>query len=69
MAAGDNQAELENPEVFEAAVVEKHKTQEGNKEGHEDRNQVLQNCLVPTQTHTQSFRYTHQIKSSHGDFL
>lgn len=38
MAAGDDQAELEDPEVFEAAVVEEHKTQERNQEGHEDCN-------------------------------
>lgn len=29
-------------------MVEKHKTQEGNQEGHEDRNKIFQNFLVST---------------------
>lgn len=38
MAAGNNQAELEDPEVFEAAMVEKHKPQERHQKRHEDCN-------------------------------
>lgn len=49
LAAGDDEAELEHPEVLEAAVVEEREAQEGDQEGHEDGEQVLQDGWISTE--------------------
>ena len=58
LAAGNDEAELEDPEVFEAAMVEQNKSKERHEEGQEYCHQILHNILVPIGPHSLPIKHS-----------